>query len=1850
MATIPTPRSYTQILGEMIDAFLSKNGLSSLPPGDPILTMLEAASQSDVRSTQDIFQYLSSLSLDRATGPAVDRIGADEGLTRIPESTASGYVTISDSSFTKKSTTVFQGKPAPIIGTTTLYVADATNWPSGGTNYLYIGRGTGQYEGPIAYTTTVNNTTYWTINLVSGTQRFHNLGENVVLAQGGDRTIDTSVIVQTTTSVGEKVQFSVLYPATIPDGETEVTNVTVVAKKAGISGNVPVGAITEFSSQPFVGATVTNPSPFTNGRAIESYVEFKERIKNVRGSRSKGTALAIKTAVTGASSVTENKRIISASVISKPNPVLVIDDGTGYEEKTTPINYETIVDSAVGGEQYFSLANGRPVTKAFATTKFLAPFNLSNGSTLTVKVGGVDNSHTFSEDQFIAISSASAYEVVASINSNYNIDFSARTSDNGTSVTVFSKTKTNENIEVVDSGANEVLGFSNKENQTLLLYKNDVLLSKDGALAVVQSRPQSLWSPLSSGETIQIRIDGAVGLTTPTYTTFTITDADFVNSGTSYSTVSQSNSLESWAKVFEYKISGISATENSGVLELTSNLGRNSRAKIEILGGTLVSKGMFVVGSASGATSDYTLDRNLGQIFLSEPLQAGDKLTAGSYYTRAFIQSTTIPTTNLSSSGNMWFFVDGNTSIVTTGIGIGTTVTFSVNTAEAWGDRVRATVSTNPFGNVQIGDWLIVNDPACPSDAGAFRIVGKSTGYVEIERPTSYTATGAVVLTRGGFVVVRSSAMPQLITIPSGSNYTALTFTQQLNSLLRGATAKVYQTNKMRVFTNSNDGDIALVLQDAEAEKLKLSNSIASSITSHLPAVKTSNTQAGTPRFENLSVSSSSSTSSITDASLSTVNSGNFIVGFAPNPDSTSYRYSNHNHISPITEVVTNTVTLRNGAINPWLPTDRVYEAYPYALNAYDNLTVLVDNDVLSKRYNINMYRRARPGSSTYGASNDFEDSDNANASLAVAFGTDFNWQDFAVWMKARTKTHLSGGVNTTKTILWRFYRYGPEGNIARVQYRYPKLASQTTNVETTSITSANNTDIKVVLPSGSARTGTTLRTTTRLGVAATSVSSSLYTYYYVSGLSVSSASRTSNVTTLTLTLPGPITDHGLAINNVIYFNSTSGSFTSGAKTITARSATTISFAETAADVGATANPGTVSYDPVGIASVSGSTVVAGDIFGVQSGTGIAAPFGDNATRIFTLDAGGLYWQTTSDQAIATSTTLVWYPINDTSKVAFYPINSSTNTASQIVTSVNALSNCSISGTAVGGGTGQVEYATYEAAPNGEGATNPWYYLTDGVNFVKTHNTPANTTIDFNFTFKKAITSSLASDSDWANEEVRIVPVTAKNVVNYLNSTGVSGLSSVAEVKLTDDGQKIQILSLTPGSEGAVHIQNGTANALTTAAQSSASSVASSTSVCSFNTTDIAGLSGEQWVLLENSTAIPKIGRITSSTALSSLDSVGNFTLSGTTAWTWGTTTTGIVNGAGGANWHFRRQGRYVVARCLATNINGAQEGDTVFVKVLSGSEVNSGTFKIVKLSGTDGFYFENENAVEEIVSCAVGIVRYNSILPGDILSINTSLWGNVGNFVVESIDLPSTTSPVAPFNGTGSTSKFKVTGVTTSVTGPIALGASYPLVQVFEKTPNKFVKRIIGISPNTSTISDIKFESHYGYEYIGEFAGTVLSPLDKLAFNTEISSGVDSYNHSTGLIEEANKIIYGVESDTSTYPGVAAVQSSIEIAGPLIKRIQVSLGIRVQTGINLSDVISKVKSEVAAVINNTNVGTSIAISDIIKAAQGVYGVAAVSVLNPVYSSANDLISVQNSEKPMVLSVDNDINISLVGE
>jgi hypothetical protein len=174
-------------------------------------------------------------------------------------------------------------------------------------------------------------------------------------------------------------------------------------------------------------------------------------------------------------------------------------------------------------------------------------------------------------------------------------------------------------------------------------------------------------------------------------------------------------------------------------------------------------------------------------------------------------------------------------------------------------------------------------------------------------------------------------------------------------------------------------------------------------------------------------------------------------------------------------------------------------------------------------------------------------------------------------------------------------------------------------------------------------------------------------------------------------------------------------------------------------------------------------------------------------------------------------------------------------------------------------------------------------------------------------------------------------------------------------------------------------------------------------------------------------------------------------------------------------------------------------------------------------------------------------------------------------------------------------------------------------------------------------------FDTQEQYEKINQAANISISAVNKLGFSTVLKSGLDSYRFHTGLIGEANRIVYGEPRDPASYPGVAAAGAEIFIKPPLFRRVQVAIDVRVETGIPFARIVEQVRTTIAALIEGNPIGRSIAISDIISEVNSVPGVRAVAITSPLYNALNDTIKINPSEKAKVIDPVVDISVSQIG-
>lgn len=1737
-------QSYEQILDGMIKSLQSRVGLSDDTIGAVTLSILESASQSDFLINSNILAALDSISIDRATGTTLDKIGFSESLSRIPATKASGPVTITDTSFTKISSQIYANRPPPISGATIIYVNDASSFPASGR--VYIGRGTAQVEGPIQYTAITQVGAYYQITLSAGLNKNHNTGETVILSQGGNRTIQNGASIQTPASgASSQVTFNTINNATIEDGETTVTGVSVLCTENDTTGNIPANTLTTFLSLPFPNATVTNPSPFSNATNVETDFDYRERIKQTRQSRSRGTNVALINAVLNLVATDEQKRVSSAAVeeaatVDLPT-ILRIDDGTAYEPIFSGIGNEIILDSALGGENVLQL-NSTPVVKAQLTSINVQPFAIYDDYKLSVLVGGELSEHSFQSSDFKTPGAATAYEIVASINADTDLLFAARSASGANKVTIFAKSDSNEDIEVVapssGSDANTILAFPESHQYTLLLYKNDQLLTKDGSEALIESNPYP-WNLSLTSYTFILSTDGTPAAT---YTFNSTTLAPYTPA---------TAPLSRWVTAFNQLIPGITALSINNLLLISSNKGQQDSASLSIGQGTLVSIGnVFSTLQSTGKDSDYSLIRGTGQIKLNSPAVTGDNFKAGTENFQAYFETNSINNGifNLSATGNFWFTLDSTATFITTTIAIGSNISVSNPATNIY----RYVGPANTFSNVAVGDWAVIWDEAFSANNRGYWRVSNVTGtYIDVEKSTG-TLDNITITNTNSFKIVRTASLVQQGYLPSGS-YALDGAVTALNNVIIGATASVVNGNKLRISTNTylENGFIALITADRNGQTIGFNTFLTrSNGVQHIAAIESGNSEIGSPLFGSSIIAASNNSSSprVFNASTTQFIYPDTMLYFTRPLSVTRYSSNRFNQSGVRNLVATNTaITLVDKLdLKEIITGDKAYNINGFDFSYDDKLNVVLDNNPDTQTLILPTYREIEVAASPAPTINSFSavDVDGGSVSLTTTFGADFDFNNYRLAGKGVAILNPSG---TNNAIVIRTVPYGLAMNQWRVGIQLP-LAPNTALTMYTSLTASAFLDNIIVLPSNAAKT-VNFTPTSQFSITS---SGPPYTMF---------------VTYLGGSSPPAFVTNGVVIGDVLNIGANS-SFTAankGSFRITAVSQTALS----------------VFYGSTG------------------------APVNQTLT-------------------LSSATDLQIFSLTNT-------------TANMVITAINngPLNTNITAALGVGeNGTGIIFTSTTDDT------NNPFVTFQNGMNFIKT----ASLTSSPQFTTESNFSVTAFSLFNFVGERFRLIPYTAKQTATFLSSKAVSSINNIAGLKQNEQGNKIQINSQNFGTLGAVKVVSGAANAVGGSIVGSASSLTGGHLLIRSTQGASKGINSNSWIKITSALPLNKSLNFNATTSLQIVSSTYNVQVVGGT----GTFNTSISNAANATTViQVNKVNEFAI---YSYNSGTAPafagfEGAWAQIGTSSGfSTQNKGIFRIIR-SDTSSFWVENPTAIEETVTLNAGtdIAFYNdtSIMPGDSIIVSGGLLGatNDGTYTVESVSASSlTVSVLTPFQ---------------TLSAPTVLAGNTGNFASTDAKVTNFYKKIYtfqDVSSVNSTLCDIiayagttSFDSK-----ISDVFQCSFEVLNKLDFDTRTFFGIDSYLAYEGLIKEATRVIYGDTANPNTYPGVKAAGAYIDIQPPLPRKITLSVGVRLRTGVSFSTIQNNIKSVAAGVINSVPIGQSISISDILGAIRGIEGIFAVSMISPAYDVNNDIIVINPGEKP-ICDASVDVSVTLLG-
>lgn len=403
-----TPRSFEQILIDMINHVRANTTLTDFTIGSVIRTLLEAAALEDDEQYFQMVKLLDAFRLATSSGNDLDERAADYNLTRLDSKESFGRVYLTNGGLVKSQLTF-----DVISGASSVTVDDASGFPLTPPFFtIRIGEGTPQVED--ANVTSISGSSLVLVTLLT---QSHFAGERVSVVSGSDIVVQQGIQVQTApTTTSAAIKYSTTESGIILRGNFQSGLVKITASEAGKRGNVPAGRISQFaSSAPFVGASVTNPQDTSGGRDRETDEDFRERLLRRFDELSRGTPSAVENSAIGIEDPTSGAQTVTAHLREDfilGEHTLYVDDGTGLVPDVVNMAATTLAATATGGStsiiQVVDVANfpssgslilGPGTSNVELVAYSAKTVGTNNYLTLT---GAVANSHSIGEEVLLA--------------------------------------------------------------------------------------------------------------------------------------------------------------------------------------------------------------------------------------------------------------------------------------------------------------------------------------------------------------------------------------------------------------------------------------------------------------------------------------------------------------------------------------------------------------------------------------------------------------------------------------------------------------------------------------------------------------------------------------------------------------------------------------------------------------------------------------------------------------------------------------------------------------------------------------------------------------------------------------------------------------------------------------------------------------------------------------------------------------------------------------------------------------------------------------------------------------------------------------------------------------------------------------------------------------------------------------------------------------------------------------------------------------------------------------------------------------------------------------------------------
>lgn len=420
-----TPRTFEQILNDMIAYVQSRTPISDYNVGSVIRTILEAAALEDDEQYFQMVQLLDLFSFTTAAGEDLDRRIADFGITRRPAQSATARAKFYDNGLIRTRAGV--DTAAASLSITGF---DTSRFPTVGYPYtIRVGEGSPRLMNLLV---TLNNPVTGVLTISAPIPYDVFIGDRIAFVTGGTlaaplppsaaaRTLSIGTTIQAPPTVTEAARiYSTTEPAFIIKGNYESNEVIIKCTTSGSGGNIGAGRINQFpGAPPFVGAGVSNISQAAGGLDRETDSEFRTRALAQLQSLSRGTPLALKSNAIGIVDPVTQARVVSSNLVEDfvaDEVFLYVDDGTGNAARTKNLPADSLAAAVLAGGvslQPVNISDWPSAGYVFIETDGLNPAELvryisNDGTVLTLDPALVSNHAIASIINFVDLVSEAA--------------------------------------------------------------------------------------------------------------------------------------------------------------------------------------------------------------------------------------------------------------------------------------------------------------------------------------------------------------------------------------------------------------------------------------------------------------------------------------------------------------------------------------------------------------------------------------------------------------------------------------------------------------------------------------------------------------------------------------------------------------------------------------------------------------------------------------------------------------------------------------------------------------------------------------------------------------------------------------------------------------------------------------------------------------------------------------------------------------------------------------------------------------------------------------------------------------------------------------------------------------------------------------------------------------------------------------------------------------------------------------------------------------------------------------------------------------------------------------------------